>query len=229
MRPPKSAKATARPRIVAVIASAGDLVRAGRLRRLPDLFEVRLDALSGMASELSRAIASLRAPLIITARHPVEGGQNELSAARRRALLLEFLPQARYVDVELRSVRELAAVIADARRVKVALIISVHDFRRTPGVDELHKLAARARAASADVFKLATRVDNSADLARLIAGFEAIDTEVPISAMGMGKFGREARRALLARGSVLNYAHLGTAQAEGQFSLPELRRLASRS
>ena len=227
MRAPKSTTVRGRPLIVAVIASPGDLARAGRLRRLPDLFEVRLDALSEIAGELPRAIARLRAPLIITARHPVEGGQHKLSAARRRALLLEFLPRARYVDLELRSLREMAMVIGRARGANVQLIVSVHDFRRTPGIDEVHQLGARAHAASADIFKLATRVDTSADLARLIAGFEALNTEFPISAMGMGKFGRQARRALLARGSALNYAHLGTAQAEGQLSLAELRRLAS--
>jgi 3-dehydroquinate dehydratase-1 len=194
---------------------------------LPDLFEVRLDALSERAGELSRSLDRLRAPLIITARHPAEGGQNALSAARRGALLLEFLPRARYVDIELRSVGPLAAVVAEARRLEVQLIISAHDFRCTPEIGDLRTLADRARAASADIFKLATRVETSADLARLIAGFEALKTELPVSAMGIGALGRQARRALLARGSVLNYAHLGTAQVEGQFSLAELRRLAS--
>ena len=227
MRPAKTATTGGRCFTVAVIASPGDLARAARLRRLPDFFEVRLDALCGMVSDLPDFLGQLRAPLIITARHPAEGGQNKLSAARRRALLLEFLPRATYVDVELRSARGLVRVIAEARRAKVRLILSVHDFRRTPPVGELRKLAVRARGASADVFKLATRVDTSADLARLIAGFEALQTNLPISAMGVGALGREARREMLARGSALNYAHLGAAQVDGQFSLPELRRLVA--
>ena len=225
MRPAKSATAPNHGLVVAVIASRGDLDRAARLRRLPDLFEVRLDAFADAASELSRSIGNLRAPLIITARHPAEGGHNALRVTRRRALLLEFLPRAQYVDLELRSARELAAVIAAARKENVQLIISVHDFRRTPAVGELRKLLAAARAASADVFKLATRVESPADLARLVAAFEALKTELPISAMGVGALGRDARCALMVRGSVLNYAHLGEEQAEGQFSLSELRRL----
>lgn len=227
MRAPNSAKPPARSRMVAVIASPGDLGRAGRLRRLPDLFEVRLDAFHEIARDLSGSIAALRAPVIITARHPAEGGHNDLAAARRRELLLEFLRCASYVDIELRSMRHLAAVIAEAHRKKVQLIISVHEFRRTPAAGEFRKLAAQARAASADVFKLATRVETAADLARLTAGFEAAQTELPTSAMGIGALGREARRAMIARGSVLNYAHLGTAQADGQFSLAELRRLST--
>ena len=225
MTPAQSAKAPGHRLIVAVIASPGDLDRSARLRRLPDLFELRLDALLEVTGDLSSAVDRLRAPLIITARHPAEGGQNELPAARRRALLLEFLPRARYVDVELRSVREMRTIIAAARVTRVQLIVSVHDLRGTPNVQELRKLAALARATSADVFKLATRVDTAADLARLIAGFDALTSELPISAMGIGALGREARGAMIARGSVLNYAHLGTAQVDGQFSLGELRRL----
>ena len=227
MRPSKSAKPPGRGRIVAVIASPEDLGRAAGLRRLPDLFEVRLDALADHPCELSRAIPRLRAPLIITARHPAEGGHNDLSAARRRELLSEFLQCASYVDVELRSVRDHAAVLAEAHNTKVQLIISVHDFRDTPSAGEVRKLAVRARAASADIFKLAARVETPADLTRLISGFEAAQTEVPTSAMGMGALGREARRAMIARGSVLNYGHLATAQADGQLSLEQLRRLSS--
>ena len=227
MRPPKSAKRPGPGCIVAVIASPEDLDRAARLRHLPDLFEVRLDALADNRREVSRVIPRLCPPLIITARHPAEGGHNDLSAARRRELLLEFLPCASYVDVELRSVRSHAAVVAEAHNAKVQLIVSVHDFRDTPSAGEFRKLALRARAASADIFKLAARVETPADLARLISGFEAAQTKLPTSAMGIGALGREARRAMIAHGSVLNYAHLGTAQADGQLSLGELRRLSS--
>ena len=45
----------------------------------------------------------LPAPLIITARHPREGGANNLSIKQRRELLSRILSRARYVDVELRS------------------------------------------------------------------------------------------------------------------------------
>src|SRR3954468_14903134 len=91
------------PHIVGVIFSRADLQRALRMRKPPDFFELRLDGLISCLDEARRAVPQIRAPLIITARHPGEGGVNNLSAARRRALLLEFLPYARYIDVELRS------------------------------------------------------------------------------------------------------------------------------
>ena len=214
------------PRIVAVIASASDLTRATRLRRPPDLFELRLDAFAGATAEIDAELGRLRAPLILTARHPAEGGAGNLATAERRSLLLRFLPAAEYVDVEFRSLRALDRVVGEAARLKVQLIVSVHDFSGTPALRRLESLAARARAASADVLKLATRVDTPADLQRLIAAFDMLNAQIPVSAMGVGKLGRESRAAFIGRGSALNYAHLGAALTDGQLSLEEIRRLA---
>ena len=214
------------PQVVAVISNFAELSRAKRLRQPPDLFELRLDGLSEALRELDRSIGRLRAPLILTARHPAEGAQQRLPRRHRAELLLRFLPRATYVDVELRSLAELAEVIAEAGRRQVRRIVSVHDLRRTPSVDAMLRLGARATAASPDVFKLVTRVDTPAGVDRLLTAFEILRTSFPVSAMGVGRFGRESRVELFARGSVLNYAHLGGGQVEGQLSLPELRRLA---
>ena len=229
MRASRARKAAAhRPQIVGVIASAGDLRRAARLRKLPDLFELRLDALAD-SEETQQAFAKLRAPVILTVRHPREGGHNNLPTVKRRTLLLRHLPIARYVDVELRSAGPLTPVLDEAARLGGKLIISVHDFGATPCLAQITALGRRARAAGADVFKLVTRVDSPDDLETLIAAFEILQRELPVSAMAVGTLARAARRELIARGSVLNYAHLGTAIAPGQFSLGELRRLCGSS
>jgi 3-dehydroquinate dehydratase-1 len=222
----KSVKASrVQPQSVAVIASAHDLARAKRLRRLPDLFELRLDAVEVAAAELEYAIARLRAPLIITARHPREGGLNDLSATRRRDLLLRFLPHAAFVDVELRSAKQLEDVLAAADERKVQRVISVHNLRRTPSVAELEKLTRAVEKSAPSVFKVATRTETPADLDRLVTFFERTKMRIPIAAMGIGALGRASRLQLAAGGSVLNYAHLGTSAAEGQLSLAELLRL----
>ena len=226
MRASRPREAACRPQTVAVVASVADLCRAAGLRKLPDLFEIRLDALRD-AAETPRAFAELGAPLILTARHPQEGGHNSLPTPSRRALLLRHLRGVRYVDVELRSVGAMVPVLDEAARLGSKLIVSVHDFRRTPSLSEITALAARARRAGADVFKLVTRVDSPKDLQTLIAAFDILKCELPVSAMAVGALARTARRELIARGSVLNYAHLGTAVAPGQFSLAELRRLCS--
>src|SRR6266487_1290025 len=108
-----------RARIVGVIASRADLDRALQMRRPPDLFELRLDRLAGIVEQLENKLPRLRAPLIITARHPQEGGANNLSLRQRRELLTRFLPYAEYVDVELRSAFALHSLLTLANRKKV--------------------------------------------------------------------------------------------------------------
>src|ERR1700682_2512053 len=120
------------PQIVGVILTRTDLRRAIRMRNPPDLFELRLDAFSARSKEVKGAIKNLRAPLIITARHPREGGLNQLSPQERRTLLLRFLPEAAYVDIELRSARTFETVSKEARAKNLRTIVSFHDFRETP-------------------------------------------------------------------------------------------------
>ena len=225
----RSVKADTPPLLVAVIASRDDFARALRLRRAPDFFELRLDCLTAAAAELQRSIARLSAPLIITARHPAEGGLNNLSPTRRRDLLLQFLPRAAFVDVELRSAEQLAAVLDAASQLKLGRIVSVHDLQGTPSLQCLREQAGAANSLGTDVFKVATRTDELDQLERLVAFLRDAEGPAAVSAMGMGKLGRLSRRILARNGSVLNYAHLGTSAVEGQLSVPELRRIIANS
>src|SRR5882724_11932891 len=100
-----------RPRVVGVIASRADLDLAVRIRRPPDLFELRLDCLAAMADQVESALPKLRRPLIITARDPHEGGANKLRLRQRRDLLGRFLKHANYMDVELRSAPALRPLL----------------------------------------------------------------------------------------------------------------------
>src|SRR6266566_5296422 len=192
-----------RPRIVGVIASRADLDRAMQMRRLPDLFEVRLDCLVHLVEHLENKLSRLRAPLIITARHPREGGANKLSLRQRRNLLSRFLRRAHYVDVELRSASALKPLLKLARRRKIQRIISFHDLKSTPDLRRLRVKARAAKAHGADIFKVATRTDTPAQLARLLAFVTKKDVDLAVSAMGIGKLGAISRVLLSRAGSVL--------------------------
>lgn len=215
---------TAKPKIAGVICSRADFDRATRMRRLPDLFELRLDAFGAATDAIRGQIEKLRAAIIITARHPREGGANRLSARKRRELLLSFLPQASWIDIELRSAATMTAVVQAARRNDVHTILSFHDFRETPSAKRLDELAEKAHSFGPDLFKVATRTDRPAQLDRLLEFFERHRSSGTVVAMGIGKLGRKLRLELARRGCALNYAHLGIARIAGQLSIPELRR-----
>lgn len=218
-----------RPQLVAVIASRADLDAAIKLRHLPDLFELRLDALSPITARQEKTISRLRAPLIITARDPREGGIGNMSMEKRQALLLRFLPRAKYIDVELGGEREFKSLLAQARKRKVRRIFSYHNFETTPSMGSLCARASRAKTAGADVFKVATRTDTPAALARLFDFLTNNNLPIAISAMGIGKLGGISRLLLARCGSVLNYASLGQPNVEGQHPFWVLRAALSGS
>jgi 3-dehydroquinate dehydratase-1 len=215
-----------RPRIVGVIASGADLEKALRMRRPPDLFELRLDRLAGMTDEVERTLPKLRRPLIITARDPREGGANKLRLLQRRDLLRRFLNHAYYIDVELRSARALQVLLANAKTKKVRQIVSFHDFKSTPSARILAAKARQARSHGADIFKVATRTDTPMELGRLLEFMTHSRLNLSIAVMGIGKLGSISRVLLTRAGSVLIYASIAAASdVEGQMSLEQLRTL----
>jgi len=223
------ARSLARPRlrhrVVGVITSPADLDFALRMGKPPDIFELRLDRLVRAIDRLENEISKLRVPLIITARHPIEGGANRLSAPQRHNLLARFLSRARYIDVELRSALVFRSLLRMARKQNVRRIISVHCLRSTPSPNQLREKARAAKMYGADIFKLATRTDTPAQLTRLIDFVAAKERGVAVSAMGIGKLGAASRVLLACCGSALIYVSLGRSDIEGQISLEQLRAL----
>jgi 3-dehydroquinate dehydratase I len=231
------AKDGRRPRVVGVIMSQTDLDLAIRMRERPDLFELRLDHLvrppsvaaatcgaTDIVDELEEKVSRLRAPLIVTARHPQEGGANKLNLRQRRDLLFRFLPHARYIDIELRSAAALHSLCKLARKKNVRRIISFHDLKTTPDLRGLQVKARRAKSLGADIFKVATRTDTPAQLARLLDFITKKDRDLAVSAMGIGKLGAISRVLLAYRGSALVYGSVAAAgDIEGQMSLEQLR------
>ena len=230
------AKDGRRPRVVGVIMSQTDLDLAILTRERPDLFELRLDHLmrpasvaaatgaAGIVDELEEKVSRLRAPLIVTARHPQEGGANKLNLRQRRDLLSRFLPHARYIDIELRSAAALHSLLKLARKKNVRRIISFHDLKATPDLGGLQVKARRAKSLGADIFKVATRTDTPAQLARLLDFITKKDLDLAVSAMGIGKLGAISRVLLAYGGSALVYGSVAAAtDIEGQMSLEQLR------
>ena len=97
--------------------------RPGALRRAlkirpgeVDFLEIRVDNFAADPAALLRLCPGLRAPLIVTVRHPAEGGAARISPSPSGASSLPAsCPYAALIDVELRSFEKLSASIAAAR------------------------------------------------------------------------------------------------------------------
>ena len=207
--------------VVGTIPNPNALAAALRLpKRAVDFLEVRVDAFPNGAAldALEKSLPRLKMPLIITVRHPLEGGQLPLTLAQRRALFARFLPYASLVDVELRSAAQLRSITTKARAKGVGVILSHHDFRKTPPLTRLRALCQAAASTGCTVFKLATVTHTARDLVTLLEFLTAHRPAAPeLAVMGMGELGKISRLALGKTGSVLNYGYLDKPQVAGQW------------
>jgi 3-dehydroquinate dehydratase-1 len=203
------------PAVVGIVDSPAALRAAERLGR------GEVDFLEWRADFLGTGIVKSKILWIVTARHPAEGGQNAMSAAARREALLELLPAAALVDVEIRSLGGMTKVLSEARKAGVGVIASFHDFQKTPSSARLQALVKQASDAGADVLKIATHTNTPGDVARLLDLLETAPR--PLAVMGMGPLGMASRVMLAAAGSVLNYGWLHQPNVTGQWSAKDLR------
>lgn len=225
---PISELASGRAFVVATVHTSGGLRIATRLRAGEvDILELRIDALADELNAVRRILPELGLPVLLTVRHPAEGGIGNLSSGSRRALFREFLPWASLVDVELRSAKEMREVIAVAKSQGTAVVLSNHHFRSTPSPGRMLGLQRGAFSVGADVFKLAVLTSDARALARLLE-FSGRRSPGPRAMMGMGKFGQVSRLALASAGSALNYGYLDRPNAPGQWEARELKKLLRR-
>lgn len=215
------------PLVVGAVSSAASLDALSQnplLHEECDLLELRLDSIALPATELHRHASQLPLPVLITARHPDEGGSGNLSPSSRAALLEPLLDVAVLMDVELRSAMDLQAVISKAKSKGVGVIGSFHDFNATPGDEVLRGAVDFALQFKLDAVKIATLLQSPDDLARLLR-LLAAEKRIPLSVMGMGSLGRASRLVLARCGSVLNYGYLGESNAPGQWPARRLKEL----
>lgn len=211
--------------VVGTVHSHAALRAALRLKAgAVDFLELRVDHFAGDLEPLRRAVPKLQAPLIVTVRHPREGGAGELTPREREVLYAEFLRCAVFIDVEVRSLTTLRATLAAARAEQVGLIVSDHDFKTTPSLARLLARRTAAQAARPDIFKIATLAQTPAHFATLLNFLTTAKQPPALSAMGMGALGKVSRLALARAGSVLNYGYLGEVQVTGQWPAVELKR-----
>lgn len=218
-----------RPLVVGVIPDAATLslwaqMDAAQRERTCDVIELRLDTLKLPPADLRQALAGNAIPILITARHPAEGGQGSEDAAGRMALLEPLLDLAALVDIELRSIMDMRATIQKTHAAGAHVVGSFHDFQATPGEEVLRGAISFAQPAGLDAVKIATFINGPADLTRLIS-LTAETHRLRLSSMGMGPWGRVSRLVLAKAGSLLNYGFIGESNAPGQWPAARLKEL----
>ncbi|MBT8038551.1 MAG: type I 3-dehydroquinate dehydratase [Verrucomicrobiae bacterium] len=196
------------PLVVGSVATLNHLacLQPVELPSLCDILEIRLDGMAGHMEALEIELDRFKDfPLLFTARCVAEGGLTALSAKDRSDLLLAVADRASWIDVELASFDDMTEAIHRIRCHDVGLILSYHNFEKTPAEFEMQRLVDLSE--EADIIKLAVRHHSVDDFARCTRLLQRNDH--PMSIMGMGELAPVSRLLYAQHGSLLNYGYLG--------------------
>lgn len=207
-------------------ASTAELREEAAARPHADAVEYRMDLSEEGFAGLAAYDGEL--PLIVTDRVEWEGGESADTDERIDRLARAVAePAVAAVDVELAAVEDCQPVIDAAADTDVSVIISVHDFERTPARSELDSLL-EAACEHGDVGKLAVTATDSGDVLDLLAAtHEQTTVGNTVATMAMGEAGRHSRAVAPLYGSRIGYAPVDpdAATAPGQYHLERLRSL----
>jgi len=213
-------------RVCAVVAesAAQDALAAARLAlRRTQTIELRLDYLESEDefAALLRGIQPLagQATLIATCRRKEAGGRFEGSIARQISrLVLAAGSGCSWCDLEIETLERLNPATLRKTLGDVRLIVSSHDFSRTPA--RLGELRRRLESAGGDLVKIASLTRNYRELSRLLG---AARRHRNVILAPMGDLGQPGRIVALREGSPLAYAAVARPVAPGQLSLEAMQ------
>lgn len=202
----------------------------------PDLLEWRVDffeRIDDRAAVLA-AGAAVRAaaggiPILFTRRAQREGGQPIPLDESQVLAMYEAVAASGCVDLldfEMGNAPEHVAQVRQlAQGHDLPLVLSFHDFQRTPATDELAARFAQAQRLGADVAKVAVMPQSMDDVHRLLgATLQASRTlSIPVISMSMGGLGAVSRLCGGVFGSALTFAVGAAASAPGQIPIEEVR------
>jgi 3-dehydroquinate dehydratase/shikimate dehydrogenase len=179
-----------------------------------DEFNEMLDWLTGLPRHN-------RPTFIATSRRVPQGGRFAGSFGEevvRLALTGEF--GCLWRDVAIEVAEKLGARHLHQWLGKARILVSHHDFKRTPA--NLNSVRKRLDRAGAEASKIATMCHSYADAVRVLALCRGRRNVV---AVPMGDVALPTRVLALAHGSALAYASIGEKTAPGQLTLDEMKNL----
>ncbi|HIE0670561.1 TPA: type I 3-dehydroquinate dehydratase [Acinetobacter nosocomialis] len=202
-----------------------------------DLAEFRIDLLS-FASDTKQVIAlghELKKilgnkPLIATIRTKNEGGQLEISDGDYGKTYQAYLknPFMDWLDVEMfRDQKVVSEIVQKAHQKKVLVVMSNHDFQKTPSEDEIEKRLLKQDQMGADILKIAVMPKSKQDVFTLMNATLKVSqqTTKPLLTMSMGQLGTISRVATANMGGSYSFGMIGQASAPGQIDVTKLKQI----
>ncbi|MCY3025263.1 type I 3-dehydroquinate dehydratase [Aerococcus loyolae] len=201
-----------------------------------DLIEWRIDHFDDVLEE--GAVASLShklketcsKPLLITFRTQHEGGVCQLGDEGYQKLYQSIIDDADFelLDIEMMMPDDMVTtLIEQAHQKNIKVILSNHDFDKTPEKATIIERLTIMEEKGADIAKIAVMPNDKSDVVTLLnATFERSQVaETPLITMSMGQLGMVSRLAGELFGSQASFGALGQVSAPGQAPVEDLHNV----
>ncbi len=191
-----------------------------------DYVELRFDFLK--PEKVPEALKLVKSDLkksVCTLRPKSEGGKFSGTEKERISILKLIAEYSPFLlDVEFNSLKKNKLLTNYLKITKTPILVSWHDFKKTPNFSFLNKIFKKMRKFSKNI-KIVTNAKYAEDSA-LVLSLYGIASRTNLIAFSMGDFGKMSRILCLYLGSPYTYVSLGKPIAPGQFSLDEIKSIS---
>ena len=181
-----------------------------KTRDIPDTLEL-------VKNQLHRCVCTLRPK--------TEGGKFSGSENERKSILklvAEYNPYL--LDIEFETLRKDKKFVKSIKNSKTKILVSWHDFKKTPNLISLKKTFREMKKIS-DYVKIVTMAKTVNDATKTLSLYSNT-SKTKLIAFSMGEEAKFTRILCLYMGSPFTYVSLEKAIAPGQFSLDEIRSMS---
>jgi len=185
--------------------------------KLFDMAEIRMD-LCNLNSDQIKKVFSIHKNLLATFRKNINNTEHQRFVSLKNAIL----SGAKWIDIDYRTETKqfIEKFITIAKDQKVNIIISYHDFEKTPSEEFIHKIYTKIKNLSPTLIKLVFYSNSDKDNEILLSLYSKYKD---ILAFNMGDRGKRTRIECIRKGAPFTFVKSEMEQtAEGQMTLKEI-------
>ena len=204
-----------------------------RAARDADILEIWMDSLPAALKKNPATVRALTGKKLLAVNKPVREKGEWKGTEKDRVDLLKKCADAGfdYIDIGVDTDVRLIAGLRENMRRPAKLIVSFHDFLKTPDVRELRRIVGKGAKLGADIVKIVTfagKREDNITIAELLVEHRSKKSPALV-AHAMGALGIPSRLLAPIFGSHIVYAALdgGKKSAPGQLTVKEYKRFAS--
>ena len=230
-----------KPKVIVPIVGANkneiiDEIKAIKLNNI-DMVEFRADFFEEVLNleELEKILFYIRKefkdmPIIFTFRNKNEGGQKHISTSEYKDIC-EFVCKTKLIDIIdvefLIDKIVVDEIIEYAHKNNVYVIISNHNFYKTPNKGELVNIFMNMDKTQADIVKIAVMPNSKLDIIELLSATVTVKDIInkPVISISMGELGAISRISGEVFGSCATFASIKKSSAPGQMNINDINTI----